>query len=75
MIPLRELTTLYGTLLPHETQNRREPSSRLTACSVDKRLWRKMGKGGTCKACDVNVFLKKILIEPALGTEKYGGHM
>lgn len=69
MIPLKELTTLYGTLLPHETQNRREPSSGITAYSMDKRLWRKMGKGGNSKACDVNVFPKKILIEPALGTE------
>lgn len=28
-----------------------------------------MEKGGTSKACDVNVFLKKILIEPAPGTK------
>lgn len=51
-------------------KHRREPSSRLiTAYSADKGLWRKMEKGGTSKACDVNVFLKKVLIEPAPGTE------
>ena len=75
MLPLKELITLYGTLLSHETQNRREPSSGLTAYSVDKKLWRKMEKGGTSKTCDVNVFPKNILIDPALGAEKYGGHM